>query len=280
MKRMQIIQLIQSVAKAPDAFDRLETALSDLSRAQLSESLIVCGIIPERFAHDSSEEKLWAKYCDILLAKSLSFMGIPAQVLRTRGNSADVFGQAEDYTIVGDAKAFRLSRTAKNQKDFKVASLDAWRRSDTFACLVSPLYQYPVKSSQIYEQAERRNVVLLSYLHLRFMLDHQPRTSLLNLWQFPRTIVPSQNSQVYWKTLDEILLDLTGSKLDDLTAYKQAEIDYTRQMGAEEVDYWESVISSYQQLTKAEAVQQLIKAEKIEEKIKTIRQAISRELML
>ena len=33
------------------------------------------------------------------------------------------------YSLVADAKAFRLSRTAKNQKDFKVQAMDglAWR---------------------------------------------------------------------------------------------------------------------------------------------------------
>jgi hypothetical protein len=39
-----------------------------------------------------------------------------------RADSADVEGATKDYTIVGDAKAFRLSRTAKNQKDFKVTT--------------------------------------------------------------------------------------------------------------------------------------------------------------
>ena len=80
------------------------------------------------------------------------------EVLRTRGNSADVYSKSKNYTLVSDAKCFRLSRTAKNQKDFKVKALDDWRRQDTYALLVSPLSQYPVDKSQIYPQAFSQNV--------------------------------------------------------------------------------------------------------------------------
>ena len=31
------------------------------------------------------------------------------------------------YTLIADAKSFGLSRTAKNQKDFKVTALSNWR---------------------------------------------------------------------------------------------------------------------------------------------------------
>ena len=36
--------------------------------------------------------------------------------------------------------------------------------------LVAPLMQYPTSKSQIYEQAIKRNVTLLSYTHLHFLL--------------------------------------------------------------------------------------------------------------
>jgi uncharacterized protein YydD (DUF2326 family) len=86
----------------------------------------------------------------------LNFLGIETIVLGARGNSADVFGKTKNYTIVGDAKTFRLSRTAKNQKDFKVSALDTWRRENNYAVLVAPLMQYPTKKSQIYEQAVKK----------------------------------------------------------------------------------------------------------------------------
>ncbi len=150
----------------------------------LAENIIECGILPEAFDHDSSEEKLWAKYSDIILAKALSFLEISAEVLRTRGNSADVFGKNQNYSVVGDAKTFRLSRTAKNQKDFKIKALDDWRKANNYAVLAAPLTQYPQRKSQIYEQAIEKNVTLISYTHLSFLLNFfQKKQDLKPLWE-------------------------------------------------------------------------------------------------
>lgn len=158
LTRESIIDLIIEISGQQNAFDILENALANITKSILSANLLECGIIAERFEHDSSEEKLWAKYCDILLAHTWTHLSIPAEVLRTRGDSADVFGKTNTYSIVGDAKAFRMSRTAKNQKDFKIQSLDDWRKSNTYASLVAPLYQYPKRTSQIYQQAIERNI--------------------------------------------------------------------------------------------------------------------------
>lgn len=180
--RKTVIDLIFKIAKESDAFDRLENHLAKISRKQLSENIIECGILPELFSHDSSEEKLWAKYSDIVLSLALNFLNIPAEVLRTRGDSADVFGKTKSYSIVGDAKTFRLSRTAKNQK-FKVKALDDWRKGNNYALLVSPLTQYPNRKSQIYRQAIERNVTLLSYTHLHFLLDYHTNQDLKPIWE-------------------------------------------------------------------------------------------------
>lgn len=274
-EREQTIALIRTLSGSVGAFDQLEASLTSLRREQLSERLLICGIIPEMFAHDSSEEKLWAKYCDILLAATLNYLNIPARVIRTRGDSADVLGETKGYSIVGDAKAFRLSRTAKNQKDFKIGALDDWRRGSTFACLVAPLYQYPTGSSQIYQQAEARNVTLLSYIHLKFLLDFAPHGSLLHLWQTAGNLTPERGAQRYWNAIDQAVLDVTGESAQLLAEYKQAETDSAKEIGREGIAYWQSLIESYHQLTQEEAINRLIKAEKIEAKIRTIRQAIA-----
>jgi hypothetical protein len=43
-------------------------------------------------------------------------------------------------SAIADAKAFRLSRTAKNQKDFKIQAMDSWKRGKPFAMVVCPIY--------------------------------------------------------------------------------------------------------------------------------------------
>ena len=86
------------------------------------------------------------------------------------------------YSMVSDAKAFRLSRTAKNQKDFKVSALSAWRRDNDYAVLCAPYFQYPAKTSQIYSQALSNNVCLLSWEHLIFMIERGVKESqVLNI---------------------------------------------------------------------------------------------------
>lgn len=280
MNRNDIIEAIRSYAGLANAFDQLESSLSDMPQQSVSDSLLTCGIIPEMYAHDSSEEKLWAKYCDILLSKAWNVLGIRSNVLRTRGDSADVFGTTPEYTIVGDAKAFRLSRTAKNQKDFKVTALDDWRRDKTFACLVAPLAQYPSGSSQIYYQAEERNITLLSYVHIKFLIDYAVHAPLRDLWNVPGSLQPTKEARRYWEAIDDRVIALTETNFSELKKYKQLEVTATKEIGDEGIRYWESVIQDYQDLPQEEAVRRLIKAEKIETKIKTIRATLSRRMVL
>ena len=274
MVRMDVISLILEIAGSEHAFDILEGTFAEITKEELSSSLLECGIIPELLEHDSSEEKLWAKYCDILLAQTWTHLSIPAEVLRARGDSADVFGRTHNYSIVGDAKAFRLSRTAKNQKDFKVQALDDWRRSNTYACLVSPLYQYPRRASQIYEQAIERNVTLLSYTHLKFLLDCTDEQNLDLLWCLGNELPKSKNAQQYWKAIDERTCEIAGKSEEILSTYKQKTIDKIKQLGEEGIGYWETRIATYKKLSQEEAVARLIKAEKVEAKISTIKKAI------
>lgn len=212
----------------------------------------------------------------------MTYLGIESNVLRTRGNSADVYGKAKSYTIVGDAKTFRLSRTAKNQKDFKVKALDDWRREDTYAVLVSPLLQYPTNKSQIYSQAIERNVTLISYTHLKLLLDYHNNLNLEEIWNIGKRLLMTsskeqyEHSRLYWKEVDKTLCQVAGVSDEVMHKYKQIEIENTRKFEQEGIEYWKNVIEHYKNLSKDEAVSKLIKSEKIEEKIKTIEKAISR----
>ena len=117
----------------------------------LLDHLRFCGAIPEKYGHDSSEEKLYSKYTDAVISEALSAMGLNSVVLDARADTADVQAHASAYSLVADAKAFRLSRTAKNQKDFKVQAMDGWRYDLDYAVVVCPIYQLP------YEQARSTN---------------------------------------------------------------------------------------------------------------------------
>ena len=283
--RNKIVELIFKVAKEKDAFDNLEKYLLNISQKKLGENIIECGILPEMFSQNGSEEKVWAKFSDIILAHALSFLGIETSVLGARGNSADVFGKAEDYTIVGDAKTFRLSRTAKNQKDFKISALDTWRKNNNYALLVAPLMQYPTNKSQIYEQSIKRNVTLLSYTHLHFLLDFYDRNDLRELWETGKRLSHLDDSehekfQVYWNEIDRTVCQIVGQDEEKLKEYKVLEIEKTKQIGNEGISFWKNKIAEFGKLSKEEAIRLLIKSEKIEAKIKTIERAIRTKIVL
>ena len=275
MDRGETTSFIESIAASEDEFDILEQESNATSSDLLREELLHCGMIRERYSHDSSEEKLWAKYCDVLLNRAFNHLGIQSKVIRVRGDSADIRGEADNYSIVADAKAFRLSRTAKNQKDFKVTALDDWRRTDTYACLVAPLYQYPVRASQIYEQAEERNVTLLSYVHIRFLLDHRTK-KLEQLWNTASKVSTGKDARLYWETIDDAIVEITNTSYEELRRYKRLEIDSALEVGKEGIQYWESVKQQYHTLSRAEAITRLIKAEKIDKKIEHIRKVVDK----
>jgi hypothetical protein len=283
--RKEIVELIFKVAKSKDAFETLENYLLKISQKKLGENIIECGILPEMFVQNGSEEKIWAKFSDIILAHALTFLGIETSVLGARGNSADVFGKAENYTIVGDAKTFRLSRTAKNQKDFKVSALDTWRKTNNYAVLVAPLMQYPTSRSQIYQQAIKRNVTLLSYTHLHFLLDFYNGNDLQELWETGKRLslldeTEHEKFQVYWAEIDRTVCQIIGQAEEKLKEYKLLEIEKTKQIGNEGISFWKNRIAEFNKLSKEEAIKLLVKSEKIEAKIKTIERAIKTKISL
>jgi type II restriction enzyme len=282
--RQEAINFIFQIAKEKDAFERLEKRVLKISRKTFTRGIIECGILPEMFDHDSSEEKLWAKFSDIILAKSLNYLGIESEVLGARGNSADVIGKTAVYSMVGDAKTFRLSRTAKNQKDFKVNALDSWRKKNNYALLVAPLSQYPPRSSQIYAQAIDKNVTLFSYTHLMFLLEFYNGQSLQAIWESGNKLKKYgeqslfSNSAYYWKHLDENVCNAVNQTTTDLNKYKLMEVERTGEIGKEGIEYWQNKIKEFNGLSRKEAIDLLIKAEKIETKIKTIQKAIKIQL--
>ncbi len=150
----------------------LENEISKLGNSNLIDHLRLCGNIPESYGHDSSEEKLYSKYTDIILALAFKTMGLKSLVLTERADVADIDVYAKNYSFVADAKAFRLSRTAKSQKDFKVQAMDNWKHGKSYAMVVAPIYQLPGRSSQIYLQASTRNVCVFTYSHLSLLVNY------------------------------------------------------------------------------------------------------------
>jgi type II restriction enzyme len=130
-----------------------------------------------------------------------------------RGDTADVEACTKQYCFVADAKSFRLSRTAKNQKDFKVQALDGWRRDKQYAMLVCPIYQLPAKSSQIYQQASARNICIFTYSHLAVLVafstiagNAKAQEVLHRIFKRVPALNPSKDATEYWRAVNRTLL--------------------------------------------------------------------------
>jgi type II restriction enzyme len=194
---------------------RVEAELVDEVRQNgpqaIRDHLRLCGAIPESYGHDTSEEKLYSKYTDALLAVAFRAMGMKSLVLTERADAADVEVFADDYSFVADAKVFRLSRTAKNQKDFKVAAMHNWKRGKPYAVVVCPLYQLPVRSSQIYQDASARNVSILSYSHISMLVTFAERSGgqaaselLRASFDAVKNLTPSKDAISYWAAVNRV----------------------------------------------------------------------------
>lgn len=212
---------VQEIAKLSGDFGqdtaRLTTELTaevDRDSAALYDHLRLCGAIPEAYGRDSSEEKLYSKYTDVVVSHAFRAMGLSSDVLSERGGAADVEASGANFAFVADAKAFRLSRTARNQKDFKVQAMDGWKQGKPFAVVVAPLYHLPARSSQIYMQAGERNVAILSYSHLAVLVGLADRArlrvaedALHDVFRAVEAMTPTKSAASFWQIVNRALLD-------------------------------------------------------------------------
>jgi type II restriction enzyme len=151
----------------------LKNEINDEGISALIDHIRICQYIPEEYIRDSFEEKLYAKYTDYVISLAFEELGISSIVLGNRSNSPDIISDGVYYKFITDVKSMRISRTAKNQKDFKVNSISNWKDSAQYGLLISPLSHYPRRSSEIYRQAVKYSVCLLSYSHISLLLNYK-----------------------------------------------------------------------------------------------------------
>jgi type II restriction enzyme len=257
-----------------DATSRLSAYINGISRAEVSEMLIDIGAIPQSIKPSSSEEKLYSKVTDIILSRCFEELGLDSEVLESRGNSADVQARSRyhGYSLVADSKAMRLSRTAKNQKDFKVGALgDNWvGDNDTFAVLCCPLYQYPSKKSQIYEQALNNKTCFMSWEHLKYLIDNDVREddafSLEPIWSYAvrlsRSITVDRNANFFDRVNDIICTRISRDEAD----FHAAVHAYARQIAGralqEKNQILEERIQDIRNLSREDAINLLVEQER------------------
>ena len=277
--KQQIIK--KSTLEFVEASEQLEALIFSCSKEDLLDLVKEIGTIPEEIGHDSTEEKLYTKVSDIVFAKALDEIGYTVRVLRERADCADIVAQSKyhNYSFVGDAKAFRLSRTAKNAKDFKVKSMVHWRGDCDYSVLACPFFQYPKSSSQIYKEALDGNVSLFSwellYILLKEGVVETPDRCLKDLW--------NQSALIASRThVDKAKINFLGTQNENIreilkVSEKTFEGYFSEikksliNRGGEEIKFYEFEIDRVNGLSREAAIEELLLSMKLHGKIETIK---------
>lgn len=276
---------IEEIQKLSGNFDndtdklekKLEAEIDKKGISSLIDHLRLCGNIPESYGRDTSEEKLYSKYTDTLLSLAYSAIGLKSLVLKERADAADVEAFAKDYSFVADAKAFRLSRTAKNQKDFKVQAMHGWKRGKPYAMVVCPIYQLPTSSSQIYQQATTQNVCVFTYSHLALLLAYSEKEGqaeaqqlLKKIFETVKALNPSKNATDYWLAINKTILFFSKA-VEPLWSIEKGVATESIAISKEEaLTFLAQEREKIMRMSHKEALKELIKVHKIESRIKTI----------
>ena len=261
--------------------NEIEQKLSQEIRVYGIEPLLghlrLCGAIPECFGHDTSEEKLYSKYTDVVIHEAYTAMGFTSLVLRERANVADVECVTDNYSFVADAKAFRLSRTAKNQKDFKIQAMDTWKYGKPYAMVVCPVYQLPSRTSQIYQQAAAMSVCIATYTHLAVLVRYAQETTqskaLALVHEIFRTVDamnPSRDAANYWQTVNRTLLDFDSVIGEIWRDEKLASNEAIPISKEEALTFLAAERERIMRLSRYEAINEVLKWRRLDNKIQTV----------
>lgn len=273
--------------KFAEASEEIKIYVNELDRQTVIDIVKEIGTIPECIEASSSSEKLFSKASDCILARCFSELGMPSIAVNERGNSADIIARSiHGYTLVADAKTFRLSRTAKNQKDFKIDTLSNWRGSEhDFALLVAPYFQYPNTVSQIYSSALDKQVCLLSWEHILFLLENNvmesDTLSLEAIWNAPvrlardTRIAYADRMNCQFPYINQMLCDRISVPIQKFNEQLDVCKDIIRNRGNYELEYLNTEKEAITTLTRDEAIAELLKSKKVLERISTIEKFVS-----
>lgn len=270
--------------------DRVKDEISKEIKRNGIDSLLghlrLCGAIPEGYGHDSREEKLYSKYTDIVIHEAYMAMGFASLILKERAGVADVECVCDNYSFVADAKAFRLSRTARNQKDFKVQAMDDWKHGKPFAMVVCPVYHLPSRTSQIYQQAAARQVCIATYTHLAVLVRYAQKIGkkmaislMLKLFKAVQAMHPSKNAGDYWQVVNRTFLDSDDCLAEIWREEKIASLESIFLAREEALSFLASERERIMKLSHKDAIQEVLKWRKVENRIQAVESVSSNGLL-
>lgn len=266
--------------------DEIAQEIRDNGIDALLGHLRLCGAIPERYGYDTSEEKLYSKYTDVVIHAAYLSMGFNSAVLKERADAADVECLNDDYSFVADAKAFRLSRTAKNQKDFKVQAMDDWKHGKSYAMVVCPIYQLPSHASQIYQQAGARSVCIGTYTHLAVFVRYAKASNkaramklVHEVFETVESMNPTKDANAYWQAVNRKIINFDVIIRNLWQEEKQASVESIHIAREEALGFLASERERVMRLTKNQAIREILKSSKLDNKIRIIKSVADNGLL-
>jgi hypothetical protein len=215
----------------------LAKELAEISDHQFAFLLTHSGFIPDQFGDDSSEETLYSKLIEALVAEWGKRLGFEVHLPTAKSSTEDVTIMRKKEVIVADAKSFRLGRSqaAPNTKDaIKPEDYAKWIARHTTKTAIGGLTTFPSKfdwqkGSDVYLYAsnasEGKRILILFYEHLAFMLLNKhslENGGVFEILKKYEKLFPSasKNREFYWKAINGFFQRLVGSS--DLNSFLQA----------------------------------------------------------
>lgn len=223
---------LRSAHGVPDtatAVEAFSNKLTDMPDPELAFLLVHSGFIPDHYGDDSSDETLYSKLIETLVAECGRRIGHATTLPTAKASYEDVTFINGDAVIVSDIKSYRLGRSqqAPNVKDvIKAEDYNKWlqKRPETNKCgglVVFPSRFDFSKGSDVYLYAsnptEGRRILILFFEHLAFLLVNRDKLTERNIFDiidnYPTYFEKADKSRTaYWKQMDAALASVAGGE--------------------------------------------------------------------
>lgn len=193
----------------------LQAHLKTLDDKKIAFLTLHSGFIPDHYGHDSSEETLYTKFVEVVVAEWGSRVGFTMTLQKEKSSKEDVTFRSGGGVAVCDVKSYRLGRSQKapNVKDaIKQGDYQKWLRAYHSENHVGGLVVFPSAhdwqgKSDVYSYVSHKEspILLLFYEHLAFFLIKKTATSegrsffeILNAYSTTFEKGHSKSRSEYW----------------------------------------------------------------------------------
>lgn len=199
--------------------------------------IMTCCFIPDLYKGMGIREKLFTKLTELMVGEWWRRLGGTYNLPTKKSSTEDVEFIYDSFSIVSDAKVFRLGRSQKapNVKDFlKLASVETWitNLSNLYKAkkinqiilggfvTYSSLHEWG-KYSEVYLECTDSNipVVMLPYEVMAILLKYKNNYSLkdfMKIWNYHENgVVKSTSKDNYWRYVKPFICNLIGLTISE-----------------------------------------------------------------